>query len=541
MAAARRRNEASPSRSGRPRASTRERRPHREGTGDDGRVRIVRGLLGVVAIGFALFAFAVYLRRATSLFLSYPAPWPDEALFADVAMHLLRQGALGTDLYQGFLPGLSTHYDLTPPLYPLFLSGVFRVAGFGLVPLRMASLLVGVGVLILLRDIARRSGMSPWLALVPPALLALDGVFLRGSLIGRMDMLTLALVLLAFRLQMALPTERASASNDRRRSFVTGMFCGLAILSHPMGSVAIVATTLAMAVVTAGRLLRRSRSTGIAPTGAAPTLRFGFVLLGLGLCLLPWALYVLRDPHSFVEQFGRQLLRKSARDFWKVCLPMSLQQWGVGGSAVIAIWSAGFIGLVVAAFRDTRLRILALGQFGLFALALPSCELWYGLYLTPLTCLGVGYGVAGLGTRGVRQRVIGIAFAILAGSFTLQNAEHLARAGRLATNRAYAPWCAAISRHIPEGATVLLDGLPTPYFGLADRSTLGLRLYPPEGFRVPAARSAQALDSVDIVIAGPSFANAAVRERVEQRRRTAVVVGPPDGFPYLARIIRLRR
>jgi hypothetical protein len=109
-----------------------------------------------------------------------------------------------------------------------------------------------------------------------------------------------------------------------------------------------------------------------------------------------------------------------------------------------------------------------------------------------------------------------------------------------AAGNTYARWCHRVSELIPTGSTVLMEALPTPYFGLAPRTDVRLRLFPPRGFRVDGDRIARLLQNVDVIVAGRSLSNEPVREVVERRAIEVVDVGPNEGFAYPSRVIRLR-
>ena len=490
------------------------------------------GALGAALLaGWSAWTYVTSVRR---LLLVYPAPWPDEALFADVAIRWLRHGVFGTDLYREFLPGIDAHYFLTPPLYSVLLAGVFAVAGVGLVPLRLASVAAGLGAAAALYGMARRTGLARWAALVPPSLLALDAVFLRGSLIGRMDALTLALVLAAFWLALDPAEESAGAGRGARlRWGLLGLVAGAAIVSHPLGLLALAAL---LRWVPGLALPRAGPGAQATARGATPLPLFA---VGVGIALLPWAVYAMLDPHNFATQMGQQLLRKSRPDFLGVCLPMHLRQWGVGGAWVAAALVAGLAGLSIAALRNRALRWLVIAQAALLTVTLTSCEQWYGFYTLPLTFLGLVHGARGTAGRGATAWAVRVIFVVIAGGFTLLNVSRVAALRAHAFEFDYSRWCHATEAAVPQGSTVLMESIPTPYFGLLGRSDLKLRLYPPRGFDVPVSVLEQGLDRVEVVIVGRASENAAVSQRIE-RGQVLAEIGPEQGLVYPAAIVRIR-
>src|SRR5579872_799893 len=183
-------------------------------------------ILTIATFFAALGTFAFY---AHALFLQYPPVWPDEALYSNPAIELLRHGTFGTTLFEGILPGVARHTYLQPPLYGLCLWAVFKVWGVGIVLARLVSTLAAVAVLLLTYKVGLQSGLNRWLALLPVSMLAVDTVFLRSALIARMDMLALGFILLA--LYLGVDPASPDGFPGKRRSFFVGIVCGLAALT----------------------------------------------------------------------------------------------------------------------------------------------------------------------------------------------------------------------------------------------------------------------------------------------------------------------
>jgi hypothetical protein len=207
------------------------------------------------------------------------------------------------------------------------------------------------------------------------------------------------------------------------------------------------------------------------------------------------------------------------------------------------VWIAGLAGLAGAALRERRFILPALGQLTLSAIVIPACEVWYGVYLMPLTYLGIVRGMRGLAAHGVLRWAISSTFILVVTVFVILDSTRLsAMEPRYSVaGNAYAPWCRSVEELIPPCSTVLMEVIPTPYFGLAGRTDLNLRLFPPRGFHIEDARIARLLDRVDIVVAGSSLSNQAVRDVVQRRAIEVAEVGPNQGFPFPGRLIRLQR
>lgn len=278
----------------------------------------------------------------------WPIPWPDEGIFADIARNLLHEGRLGTDLFGDAIPGLADRTYWTPPLYYLLLAAWLGLFGEGLWVQRSLSLAAGVAAVVALYRIARHLGLAqPWIV---PVWLAVDVVFVRGCLVGRMDTLCLALWLWGL------------ATALERRQALAGAFAGLALCTHPMGVVGALGVAL----------LSPTRRTAVAAAA----------VLG------PWALYIALDPALFWVQWSAQMARKAVRDplalasVHRAWLRLTAQYQPLPGIGPF-LWGAGAAGLALLNWRWAAVHALAWG------LALWGAEMWYAIYLVPVSLLGL--------------------------------------------------------------------------------------------------------------------------------------------------------
>src|SRR5215471_3385404 len=122
--------------------------------------KLFAGALAIVAIA----NFAFYTRQ---LLLKYPPVWPDESLFANGAINLLRQRTLATSLLSGVVPGIEHRTYLMPPAYYCYLACVFSVWGPSIFAVRLASLAASLLVMGLTYSLGLRSGLGTWLSLIP--------------------------------------------------------------------------------------------------------------------------------------------------------------------------------------------------------------------------------------------------------------------------------------------------------------------------------------------------------------------------------------
>jgi 4-amino-4-deoxy-L-arabinose transferase-like glycosyltransferase len=484
-----------------------------------------------IIAGTALLAGAVYV---VALFTSDPMVWPDEAVFANPAVNLVRHGYMGTDLMTGYMRGIEAHTYWQPPLYFVLLAVVFAVAGVSVEAMRGFSVLAAVAVLAATWRLGRRVGLGPAAACVPVALLAVDGVFLRAARLGRMDLLAIGLTLFAW--------ERALAYEDDARArdaTLAGLLAGLAAITHPLGLAAIGAL---------GMWWLWTRKT------AAPVVLVR-ALAGFVVPVALWGLYVLRDPGGFAAQLGGSIARKAGRNPWSASfLWRSLQDYlgqyrdASNPTAVdphlaaAVVWGVGTLGLLWGARANRRMRLLLVGQLLLGIVILSSSEMWYAVYFVPTVALGVGAlfsaEVFDPPDRQMALALVAAACAWFAVENLMRQEALRARWAAAGESAHYDAFCARVGAFLPSGATVFVSVLPDVYLGLTKRPDLRFRSFAPEGVPLPRGAERSSVAAVDYVITGPQ-APGTVADIVGPREGTLVgeVGHGTDG--YRARIFRM--
>jgi 4-amino-4-deoxy-L-arabinose transferase-like glycosyltransferase len=442
-----------------------------------------------VVIAGAIGIFAYY---ATKLFLKYPPVWPDEVIYANPAINLVRRGLMSSDIWPGILPGTERHAYIAPPLYFLYLAAWFRLLGISVSVIRLSSVAAGVAAMAATYLLGMRCGWSRWFCLLPPSLLAVDSVFLRASLIGRPDMLALALMLWA--LLIATHVSPSTGSLAPKTAFLAGLISGLAAMTHPNGIVAPLAVIFAITL---------SHRHGARAKALLPSLG------GLALALFPWAIYVLQDPRSFRAQASAELFKRVTNQLFTVTgaihvAAMSLLQYGLPlGLLAGLMWGAGLVGLCYAARGRRDLWVLPLCQIFLLP-AISTGEYWYPVYLLPLGSLGVVSLARRAGSKPSAGGIEGLLTMFLAIGFVVGNIAHLSgiRAERARSD--YRQWCAQVSALIPHDSKVLLSVIPDPYFGLLNRPDLQLREFYPIRMPIDRQKYVRYIEDADYVVVGTS-------------------------------------
>jgi hypothetical protein len=264
------------------------------------------GLLAIVLVFVALSIASAVTR----------APWCDEAYFAEPAYQILKIGRMATlvtppspiDDPRTF--GTDRFIYWTLPLDIVLQAGWYKLVGFGMIPMRLLSLLWGLVALGAWWTILTKIGANQYQRLTALALIAVDYAFVRSASEGRMDMMAAALGFLGIAIFLSCET-----SNYSKGVFWGAACTAASALTHPVGGV----------LATAGlgvAILWYSRH------------RFG--LKHVGLAIVPylfffgaWGIYIAQAP----DVFRRQLLSISGGRLsaWKT--PMSsiaaefMQRW----------------------------------------------------------------------------------------------------------------------------------------------------------------------------------------------------------------------
>lgn len=246
--------------------------------------------------GWLVIATAAAVLLAVALAVAYSftrSPWWDEGLYADVARQFAVKGELHSSVMPSeatfglggpTLPRMNERAYWTTPLYPVALGLWFRAFGFGLLQMRLLSVLLSAGMVAAWGGTVGALTRSRSTALVAVGLIALDSHVLWSASIGRVEALSSGLAACAIFAYVRWRETRLLAAVA-----VASALLGGAVLAHPLAVVE-AAALLAVALLLDRRRIR---------------LRHVIVSVAVGaVVLLPWVLYVLQDLPTFRAQWG---------------------------------------------------------------------------------------------------------------------------------------------------------------------------------------------------------------------------------------------
>jgi 4-amino-4-deoxy-L-arabinose transferase-like glycosyltransferase len=328
--------------------------------------RFLEKISSVPSWKFLVFAVAIYVLLSFSLFLSWSPRTSDEAHFADVARTLSQEGYLGTALVKG----LDRHFYLQPPLYFILSALVIRLGGFDITPLRIFSILVGSGVLVILFILGLKVVQDSVAAKIGVFLLALNPNFVTYVKLARMDGLCVLLTLAAVVSYLKV-LERPKHS----KYLLVGFFCALSVLVHPLGLIGVLGIVLHVTFFENRRKLDELGDVLI-------------LLLPLVIGMGCWGYYLLHDPNGFIVQMHFQFLRK-ARPVLVSFQNFVARYRSIPVLLLLMIASLAYlIVTLIRKSRDRRTIVAILLAVSLVTIGL-SFELPYHVYVLPYGSLAV--------------------------------------------------------------------------------------------------------------------------------------------------------
>lgn len=439
----------------------------------------------------------------------FPAVGEDEPWIAAAPYKLAVQGVYGSDLFAGYY-GSERHNYQHMPLYPLLEAGIFKIAGVGVVQMRLLSVLCGlalIGVVFLvgseIRD-ARVGAAAVVLMLVWRIAVYGDAtgiLLLDRARINRYDIAVPVFGLLAFWTFL-----RAQRTGESRIYLLSGLLAALASLSHLFGAFWL-PILLALSLRRSPGYLRR--------TGA------GMILLGFLLPWLPCVAYIASGWNDFLGQtrfvaprfdllspsfyisnalhgegpISIDWLKKAVGELW----------WNQPG-AWIAIASLPAAAVVMAregvhhgrrAAPATMLLVVAVAQFVMFLALLKVKTISYMIGIWPLAVLMSAWFAVWLWDRGKTptRTALFVLFVVIA----IEGATRVGHAAVAARRVIPYDWYTGeVASCIPAGSRVL--GLQHYWLGLRQyeyRTWLVPAIYANPLYRQPPVPLAVSLEQID--------------------------------------------
>ena len=428
---------------------------------------------------FATLLFLFLLFSLTVIY-DYPPVWPDETVFADTAYELAFHGRLATPVWSYVAEEMSERAVWYPPVHFMMLALVYRVFGFGIFQTRMLSVFFGlVSIIFLFLVSLRLTRGNRSVSLLVACLTMIDPVFIRGTIIGRGDIIVVGFILVAFACFLYLGARKVKYP-------LIGFLTGLATLIHPLGIIGF-ASIFIISLIGKNQGTRRSKNV------LYLTLPFVFLLL-------LWSLYALKDLDRFVEQFFGQAGGQTTVQMSDVLFLLffvktyfySTPAW-LNNAYVFYLLFSCFAVIVLAIlvfYMKNRgewntVMVFVFLAFSILAYTFGPLRhsMWYNIYVQPFLYLSVGLFFCN------RSRLIecssrkhdvlfkyvtSLSILVVVIFFLTVDALNLTRTLNSSMN--YLEFGSEVLSLIPDDATVFIASTPDPYFVLKN-SGKNLRLY----------------------------------------------------------------
>ncbi|OIN94291.1 hypothetical protein COS81_04000 [candidate division WWE3 bacterium CG06_land_8_20_14_3_00_42_16] len=428
---------------------------------------------------------SIFLGLVCIFFLTDPPVWPDEALYADIAANLATQNRLGSNLWQGVIPGIETHALFYPPVFFYTLALQYTLFGVSILAQRLFSVLAALGVIVIFYAFSRRVIKSavPWFSLIPVGLLVFDFMFLKAARLSRPEIFVLFWGMLALYLYRKA-TDNFHLSRSNFFLSLSGLSASLAFLNHPVG-------IFVAAAITLDWFLRLK-------TRIFLSRKFYLFSLCFLLPVVLWILSLLPNFDLFLQQFSLAVQRKSIDRQW---LFIALTQQPFPVIMLNCYYLA--LSLFFAVYFFVRRRKEGLLPFLLlafaWAVAIYGKQNWYYVLPLPFLYLAGGIFLAKLNPKKQRWIIAGVVILPV-----LMNLWVLALLSSANAGKSYAQFSQAVASSVPEKSIVFLSSIPDPYFGFKMYNK-NVQLYEFPVLQTPLANYEEVLNKCDYVVFNGSY------------------------------------
>ena len=251
----------------------------------------------IIVVPFIVFVFLSVSLALTKM------PWVDEAWFASSSVNLAQHGFLGnTILTDGDWAGLAQYTYWQPPMFFLIEGLVFKIFGSGLIQARLLNVFWGLIALFAFYFLAKKFLSQKWAIGLAMFLLSADFYFISGSADGRMDIMAVALMLIAYDFYLYLRLKRLSWA-----IFSSAMAIVLSGLTHPNGIIGLAGWLFLIIYFDRAKISIKLILLAILP----------FLLGAIG-----WAAYILQNWPIFQAQFFGNIAYWQKWSAWPIKWPI---------------------------------------------------------------------------------------------------------------------------------------------------------------------------------------------------------------------------
>lgn len=485
-----------------------------------------------------IFFLLIYSFVSFDLLLKEPPVWPDEAIFADVALNMLSESKIKTNIFGDVVTGTDQSVTWYPPVYFNILAWWFKVAGVSIFNYRMISIVISVIMLIPLYLISKAvitaedkftNAMKSWLLFLPIILLLLDPTFSQASRIGRQETTVLFFGL------MSVYFLLKSKNGSLVWPILAGLFSSLSVLTHAVGFFFFVSIILWFFLTDKLPVFK--------------TKSFYLFVISFLFPLSVWAATLLPYLDILKEQYLFHGYVKNSQPFW-VMTVLSSADWGYRLSYVMYLVTTLVVVLFSFYLKDKKYTLITLLLVTSWVFLSYGKTHWYAVHLLPfvyllLTLLLHQVFIFWKRDHQNHFKIIfyGLIFIILlTAGINLYNIRTLT-SNKMGDNYSYKKFTEEILKIIPDQAVVFLSSIPDPYFGFKENKR-GNTLYEFSGyyFNNGINKYGKLLDKTDYIVLTqiydyPYFGDFLPRY-IENNKLEVYKIGEP--LQYQAYIIKLK-
>lgn len=462
-----------------------------------------------------LASVPVWIGFFLSNFLTNPPVWPDEAVYADIARNILKEGRLGTDLWSGVLPGVENHAYWYPPLFFYLVSLWSKLFGPSIIAQRLFSATAGsflVIVFYLFSKIFFKKAV--WFSLFTSLLIAFDFTFLRAARVSRPEIFVLLFGTLSLYLFLLFLTGKFSQKQKGLLVLASAFLSSLAFLTHLLGVFFFLIILTYLAIKEKLGIFRSPY--------------FYLFLVAFAVLPLVWILSILPNLSLLIEQLSLAAARKNMDKTW--ILELFGQPAGIKLLYLFYIFATSAFVFFSAFVRKQEILLLSLILSFSWVFAVVGKQFWYFVYPLPFVYLAAFLLGKTLFRKAASFVLVGAA-AVLLLNLRLVSYDQ----------KSYEDFAASILNAVPEGKIVFLSSIPDPYFGFKKEGRDN-KLY--EFPVVPTSKESYlaVLGESEYVVYNGSYESVLfggfLAGYLEKNNETIYQVGKPGG--YQALVIKLK-
>jgi len=423
----------------------------------------------------------------------------DEALYSDITNNFIRGNGFGTSLFKDFIPYVERYSYWYPPVYFLVLATTYLLFGVSITTARLLSLLCGSLVLTSIYFLTKHWYRSDKTIIITLIVLATDHYFQDGSIVARMEILTLLFGVFALHHHLNFLSKKTTSHN-----LASGVFSALSLLTHP--TAAIILIPIIISLTFQKKLIWKKRITNLAIYG-----------LPIVFCLSIWIVSFWKNKEIFLVQNIVQLHRKQ----YSSSFVIETFKYKYLHRIVLSVYYLSNLYFVISLLIKKELR--SLKRFLLACLVLTSSilpilfkEMWYLIYTSFFGAIVLSLNIENFLTS-KKIKLLAILAIIVP---VINSAIFFNRVNEINNSHDYFELSQKLASYLPAKAKVLSASYPDPFFYIEkERPDVQMRVTPnnPESEPIDVDVYNKIFNDVDYIIAS-YFLNNYIYQYIEMNQ-----------------------